>query len=215
MFHAEALLFVHQDQAQIAVDHILREEAVGSDRDIDFAFGQIGEPGLYFLGSTEAAEHFDPHGEGLKAALEGLEVLKGEHGSGRQDDHLLAVAERFEGGAHDHFGLPVAHVAAQQAIHRLSALHIALDFGDGGQLVPRGRKFESVLELALPITIRRVVEPVGHFARGVELQQLVRHVAHFGFDFAFGARPGGPAHAVQRRAWPRRRRGSAAPGPCE
>ena len=42
-------------------------------------------------------------------------------------------------------------------------------------------------------------KPVGQFARGVELEKLFRHVAHFGFDAGLGAGPGGPAHVVERR----------------
>ena len=41
VLHAEALLLVHDHQAQIAELHVLREQAVGADGDIDLAFGQI------------------------------------------------------------------------------------------------------------------------------------------------------------------------------
>ena len=57
------------------------------------------------------------HREGRKAPLEGLEVLEGEHGGGREHRDLLAVAQRFERGAHGDLGLAVAHVAAQQPVH--------------------------------------------------------------------------------------------------
>ena len=60
-------------------------------------------------------------------------------------------------------------------------------------------EFEGVLELALPVAVGRECEAFGHLALGVELQQLVRHVAHFGLDAGLGAGPGGAAHAVERR----------------
>ena len=80
---------------------------------------------LISFGDAEAAEHFDAHRERLEAALEGLEMLKCEDGSGRQHRDLLAVAERFESGAHDDFGLAVADIAAEQAVHGLRAFHVA------------------------------------------------------------------------------------------
>ena len=42
-------------------------------------------------------------------------------------------------------------------------------------------------------------EALGHAALRVELQQLVGHVAHLGFDARFGAFPGDAAQAVERR----------------
>ena len=59
-------------------------------------------------------------------------------------------------------------------------------------------ELEGVFELALPVAVRRKAETLGHLARGVELEQLVRHVAHFGLDARLGAGPGGAAHAVER-----------------
>ena len=59
-----------------------------------------------------------------------LLVLKREHGRRREERHLLAVHHRLEGGAHRHFGLAVADVAAEQAIHRRRRFHVALDVGD-------------------------------------------------------------------------------------
>ena len=42
-------------------------------------------------------------------------------------------------------------------------------------------------------------ESLRHAALGVELQQLVRHVAHLGFDAGLGPRPCGAAEPVQLR----------------
>ena len=65
-------------------------------------------------------------------------------------------------------------------------------------MVARGGELERVFKFALPITIRRVDEAFGHLARGIELEELVGHVAHFGFDARFGTGPGGAAHPVER-----------------
>ena len=42
-------------------------------------------------------------------------------------------------------------------------------------------------------------KPSRHLALRVELQQLIRHVAHFGFDARLGLLPGGAAQTVERR----------------
>ena len=197
MLHAEALLFIHQNQAEIAELHVLRQQPVRADGDIDLAFGEIRQGRLDFLGRAEAAEHLHAHRKRLKAPLKCLKMLECQDRGGRQKSHLLAIAQRLESGAHRHFGFAVTHVAAEQAVHGLLAFHVALDVGDGGDLVLGGSELESILKLALPIAVPGELKALGHFALGVELEQLVRHVAHLGLDAGLGAGPGGAAHAVQ------------------
>src|SRR5262252_3160706 len=93
---AETLLLVDDHQAQVPEHNVPGKQTVGADGGIDFALCQIGGGGLQFLGGSEAAEHFEAHRKGLEAALERLEVLKGKDRSGRQHDHLFAVAESLE-----------------------------------------------------------------------------------------------------------------------
>ena len=50
MFYAKALLFIHDNQTQVAKLDVLREQPVGPDRNVHFAFGQIRQTGLEFLG---------------------------------------------------------------------------------------------------------------------------------------------------------------------
>ena len=70
-------------------------------------------------------------GKPAKRSPQRLHVLEREHGGGREERHLLAVHHGLERGAHRHFGLAVAHVAAQQAVHGRRRLHVALDVLDG------------------------------------------------------------------------------------
>ena len=172
---------------------------MGADGDVHLAFRQVRQRRFEFLGCAKPAEHLGAHGEWLETPLEGLEVLKCEDCSRSQDRHLLAVAQRLEGGAHHHFGLAEAHIPAQQAVHGLKAFHVALDLPGGGDLVARLGEFEGIFEFALPVAIRGKPKALRHLAGGVELEQLVRHVAHFGFDPRLGARPGDASHAVKRR----------------
>ncbi len=115
--HAEALLFVHHQQAEILEHDVLRKDAMRADDDVHFALGQALQHFGDFLLVAKAAEHFDAHREGRETPLECFEVLISEHRGGREHRGLLAVAEPFERRAHGDLGLAVTHVAAQQPIH--------------------------------------------------------------------------------------------------
>ncbi len=92
MAHTEALLFIDDEEAEIAKLNVLGEQAMGSDGDVDFAFDQILHGGLHLLGWSEAGEHLDSHGKSREAPLEGFKVLQREDGGGGQNGDLLAIA---------------------------------------------------------------------------------------------------------------------------
>ena len=170
-----------------------------ADNDVDLAGGEIGEDHLLFRLGAEAADHFDPHGKAGEAFLQRLLVLEGQHGGRRQKRHLLAVHHGLERGAHGDFRLAVPDVAAEQPIHRRRRLHVALDVGDGRLLVGRQVVLERVLELVLPVRVG--AERVARHgpARGVELEQLLGHVAHGLLDPGLDALPRRPAEPIDRR----------------
>ncbi len=85
---------------------------MGADEHIDFARREIFENGFHFFGRAEAADQFHAYREGREAAAEGFVVLEGENGRRRENRHLFAIAEGFEGGAHGHFRFAEADVAA-------------------------------------------------------------------------------------------------------
>src|ERR1019366_4855237 len=114
------------------------KQAVGADGDVDFALGEIRYRSLQLLGRAKPAEHLHADREGLEAAFEGFEMLKYENCSRSQDDDLFTIPESFEGGAHDDFGLAVADVATEKAVHGLGTFHVPLNLGDGGDLVACG-----------------------------------------------------------------------------
>ena len=76
-------------------------------------------------------------------------MLERQHRGGRQHGDLLGVGDGLERGAHRHFRLAVAHVAAKQAVHGQRRFHVALHVFDGALLVGRFFKLERVLEFAL------------------------------------------------------------------
>ena len=134
---AEALLFVDDDQAQIGEFHVLADQAMRADEDVDFALGQPFHGLLLLAGRFESADGID-HERIIDHPLpERAVMLLGQHGRRHQHGDLLAKLDGFEGGAHRHFRLAVADVAAEQAIHRPGLLHVLLDLLGGDDLIRR------------------------------------------------------------------------------
>ena len=131
MRDAEALLLVDDQQAEIAELDVLRQQPVRADEDLDLAGLEILERRLLLGLGAEPADHVDADGKRGEAILQRLQVLEREDRGRREDRHLLAVHHGLERGAHRDFGLAVADVAAEQAIHRRRRFHVALDVGDG------------------------------------------------------------------------------------
>ena len=92
---------------------------------------------LHLRGGAEARGHLDLERVVAHALGEGAEVLLGEHGGGHEEHHLLAVRHRLERRPQGHLGLAVAHVAADQAVHRARLLHVGAHGLDRLELVGR------------------------------------------------------------------------------
>src|SRR6266850_673204 len=196
---AEALFFIHDEEAEVGEFHVFRKQPMRADDHVHLAGFQIREDFLLLRGAAKTAEHFDVRAEGRESLLEGFEVLEGEYRGRRQKRDLFVIREGFERRAHGHFRLAVADVAAEQPVHRLGALHIALDVADGGDLVVSFLEFESVLELALKIAVRRKRKSRRRFALRVESEQLIGHVFDRFARARFARIPGGAAEFIQRR----------------
>ena len=143
--------------------HVFRKQPVRADHHVHFARFQIRQNLFLLRRAAKAAEHFNARRESRESLLERFVMLKRQHRRRRQHRHLLAVRHGLERRAHGHFRLAVAHVAAKQPVHRLGALHIALDVRDGRVLVGRLLEFERVLKFPLPIAVRRKMQSPRRF----------------------------------------------------
>ncbi len=153
MGDAKPLLFVDHEQAEVLELHVLGQESMRADDDVDFARGEAGKDLLCFLLRAEAADHVDRHREAGKPLAKRLQVLKRQDGRRREKCGLLAVHHGLERGAHRHFGLAVANVAAEEAIHRRGRLHVPFDVCDRGDLVGRQLVRKRPLEFLLPMRV--------------------------------------------------------------
>ena len=149
----------------------------------------VGDDLALLAVAEEAREHLDARGQAGEALLEGVVVLLRQHGRRHEDGDLVAVHHRLEGGAHRDLRLAEADVAADQAVHRPRRLHVGLDLADRGELVGRLDVRERRFELLLPGRVRREGVAVEDLARGVEVEQLPRHVGHGAANAVARARP--------------------------
>ena len=109
----------HELEASFIYDYL-----VCPHKDIDLAFGQVGQYLLCLLGRAGSRQVVDPHGEILEALGESDEMLVGQHGGGHQYCGLLAVCRRLECGAYGYFGLSEPNIAAYEPVHRPFAFHV-------------------------------------------------------------------------------------------
>ena len=110
--HAEALLLVDHDQAEIPGAHVRAQQTVGADEHVQLAGAELGQDAPLLGCGAKARHHAHLHRQVGEALREGHGVLLGEDGGGHQHERLLAGLGGLEGGAQRHLGLAVAHVAA-------------------------------------------------------------------------------------------------------
>ena len=174
---AEALLLVDDDEADVLEDDILRQEPVRADDDIDLAARERIERRLLLGVGLEAAHALDAERIRAEPLAEAALVLLAEDRRRHEHRDLPARVDRLERGADRDLGLAEADIAADEAIHRPRALHVALGRGDRGDLVLGLLVRELRLELALPVAVGGVRDALRRRARGLDAQQLAREVA--------------------------------------
>ena len=91
MRHAEALLLVHDEKAEIPEGNALLQQTVRADQKIDAARERLFENVPFLAGRTVPGKERDLDRVAEKAAHCGLVMLAGEHRGGHEDRALLAV----------------------------------------------------------------------------------------------------------------------------
>ena len=194
----EALFFVDDYQPQVVELHVVLQQPVGADNDVQLALGEVGEDLALLPGSAEARDRLDPHRPVGEPILEGLAVLLREQGGGSQDGGLAAVEGGNEGGAHPDLGLAETDVAADDPVHRRAVRQAVQYFANGLGLVRGLVEREPRLELRV---VRGDFElaPALCAAPRLHLQQFGRGVVGALGRPALDFLPLVPAQRVQRR----------------
>ena len=192
--HAEALLLVDDEQAEVLELDILLQQLVRADHKVALAAAHVRERLADLSLRAKAREHPDLDREAVKALHGRLIVLLGEHGRRHQNGRLPPVEHALHHRAQGDLGLAVAHVAAQEAVHGHGLFHIGLDLIDASQLVVRLRIAEVLLKLRLPRAVGRKGVALRAAARGVERGELLGHAFRGRLGTRFRARPLRAAH---------------------
>ena len=132
---AEMLLLVDDDEAEMGETHILGEERVGADDDLDPAGGKFVLGLLRLLGRDQARQLRDTHRQPGETLAEAAVVLARQQGRRHDDRDLPAGKRGDEGGAQRDLGLAEADIAADQPVHRLARRQVAERVLDRAQLV--------------------------------------------------------------------------------
>jgi hypothetical protein len=129
-------------------------------------------------------------------------VLLDEQSGRHEHGDLFAVLDRLECGTDRDLRLPVAHVAADQTVHRHGLLHVRLDLVDGGQLIGGLDIVEGVFEFALPGGVRSVGVADGGLAGRIQSDEFPGDLLDGLAGLRLRRLPVGAAHLVEVRALP-------------
>ena len=187
--NAEFLLLVDDEQSQVFEFYVFARESVGADNNVYLALFELFQYAFALFCRACAAQVFYRAGELFQSLLEVKIVLIGEHGGGHEHCHLLAVGGGLEGCAYGNLGLSESHVAADETIHRTSALHVLLHFVCGFQLVGSVLVDEACFEFVLQVGVGREGESLFAESLGVELYEVAGNVLDFLFGALFHALP--------------------------
>ena len=197
MRHAEALLLVDDEQAEVLECNILLQQLMRADHEIALAAAHVRERLADLPLRAKAREHPDLDRETVKPLHSRLIVLLCKHGRRHENGRLPPVEHALHHRAQSDLGLAVAYVAAQEAVHGHGLFHVGLDLIDAPELVVRLRISEVLLKLRLPRTVGREGVPLRAAARGVERGELLGHAFCGCFGARFRARPLRAAHLGQ------------------
>ena len=197
MGHAEPLLLVHHQKAQIPEFHVLLQQTVGADDNIAGSGFQIFQGLFHLRRGPVAVQNLNVDGIPEKSAERRLVMLLGQHRGRRQHGCLLAVQHALHHGTEGYLRFSESHVAAQQTVHGQGFFHIRLDFRNAPELVIGFRVLKALLELRLPLAVRGKGKALCLLPGGIQSGQLLGNVFHGGFRAGFYLGPVRAAHFGQ------------------
>ncbi len=193
--HAETVLLVDDDEAQIAEADRFLDQRVRADDDVRRTRGETALDLIGFRArgrSCEQRHRRHPELSGLAGVVlqvrverdqeprDAFEVLAREHFGRHHERALPAVAQHVRHHRHCHERLAGAHVAFQETRHRLRFLHVAQDFVDGDFLASGRREFEGREQRPDQLDVHRRPEPLLRSALPLQLtlERLALEVEH-------------------------------------
>ena len=136
--HAETMLFVDHGERQRLEDHVVLDQRMGADQEIDLAGFQPRQDFAPLLALLAAGQDRHAQAGAFGQRRDGLDMLAREDFGRRHQRGLLAGLDDRSGGEQRHHRLAGADVALQQPQH---PHRLAQILGDGGdRLALRGRQ---------------------------------------------------------------------------
>ena len=194
---AEPLLLVDHHQPEVVEPHVGLGQPVRADDDVDRAFFEPADDLGLLPPRGEPRQRGDLEGKLGHPGGERPQVLLAQQRGGHEHGHLVAGVDRLERRPHRQFGLSVAHVAAEQPVHRPRKAHVALDGVDGDQLVGGFVVGERGVELPLPFGVGGKGDAGPRGPGGLQFEHVGGHVVDGLLDALFLLFP-----RAGRRAWP-------------
>ena len=145
----EAVLFIHNRYRQPLEGDLLLDQGVRADCDLRLAACDPRPRRLVLLRRQSAGQEQAFHAKPATDLLEGEEVLLGKGLGGRHQRALIAGLDRAQKRVERDHGLARADVALEQALHRTGAGKVAVDLGNGGELVrsqPEWKRLQVALD---------------------------------------------------------------------
>ena len=128
--HAEAVLFVDHRETQIAEAHVLGEDRVRADHDVDQPLFERFERHRARSAALASGEDRKLYARGLGHRFQRGQVLARENLRRRHERALAARFDRVEQRHHCDHGLARADVALKQPHHPARRRHVGKDFAD-------------------------------------------------------------------------------------
>ncbi len=149
----EAMLFVDDDEGEIAEGDGLGEKGMGADQNIRTAFrtgvGESVEDGSSLGGGEGAGEEIDFDAAALEHAGDGGEMLLGEDFRGSHEGGLAFGGDGHEHGVEGDDGFARTDIALEEAVHGEGAGEVVGDLGDGLILIFGEGKGEAGTDVAV------------------------------------------------------------------
>ena len=146
LHHAEAVLFVDDDQPQFGEFDFLLDQGVGADDQLGVALGDVAADFAFAVFFHRAGQEDDPVSGILQNAAGGKIMLLGQDFGGRHERDLVSIFHRDDGRLEGHDGLARSHIALQQTPHGKRLFHVGRDFLEHALLRRRGMERQNLFD---------------------------------------------------------------------
>ena len=171
---------------------------MGSNHDVNLAIGEVTLGICGFFATHHARQLPHTNGPAAEALTKGLKVLAGQQGRGANHRNLPATHRHDKGCAQGDFCLAKAHVATNQAVHRMACGEIIEDVFNRRQLIVSLIPREAGTEFIIIARARQ--NRLRHFCRACcrNLDQRFGHIFQTLLGLRLTALPCHTAQFVQK-----------------